>query len=142
MVKVHIILDNYDWDVYCYFAVTHYDVDDIMEHLWDIGCDGKFAYRAYKNLSENKLNSGLTYSSPVKRTSVIVTAITDSADEFFNSLTHEVSHCACHIANTMYINKDAEEFAYLIGDLNMAVFPHVKHLLCDCCRKNLKGNIG
>lgn len=67
---------------------------------------------------------------------VIVTAQTESPDEFFNSLVHEICHCAIHIANVLYIDKNSEEFAYLMGDLNMTIFPHIKHLLCDCCREN------
>ena len=136
MVRVHVILDNYAWELFCFFSATHYDTDEIMEHLWEIGCDGSYAYKAYQNLSANKLNSGLTYSSPVRRKSVIVTAQTESPDEFFNSLVHEISHCAIHIANVLYIDKNSEEFAYLMGDLNMTIFPHIKHLLCDCCREN------
>lgn len=134
MVKVRVILDNYEWEVFCFFSVTFYDVDDIMEHLWEIGCDGDYAYKAYQNLSANKLNSGLTYSSSVRRKSVIVTAQTENSDEFFNSLTHEICHCAIHIANTLYIDKNTEEFAYLVGDLSMAIFPHVRKLLCECCK--------
>ena len=84
MIKVHIILDKYDWEIFAYFAVTKYDVEDIMERLWSIGCNGWQAEEAYKNLTKNKLNSGLTYSSYIKHQSVIVTALTDSPAQFFN----------------------------------------------------------
>lgn len=139
MIKVHIILDKYDWEIFAYFAVTKYDVEDIMERLWSIGCNGWQAEEAYKNLTKNKLNSGLTYSSYIKHQSVIVTALTDSPAQFFNSFLHEVvAHCVDHISDTLYINKRSEEYAYLIGDLGMSIFPHVQHLLCECCRKKKK----
>lgn len=138
MIKVHITLKKYDWEIFAYFAVSKYDVDDIMAHLWDIGCNGEQAQMAYENLRANNLNTGLTYSSYIRRQSVIVTALTDSPAQFHNSLVHETTHCASHIADTLYIDRRSEEYAYLMGGLNMAIFPHVQHLLCECCSKKKK----
>lgn len=134
MIKCSVYIDKYDWWVYCFIAVSHYDVNEILACLTACGCDSYTLFDADEKLRENALNSGLTYSSYSNRASVLVTAIADSAEEQFNTFTHEICHVCCHIANASYINKNDEEFAYLTGDLSMALFPKVKHLLCDCCR--------
>lgn len=38
MIRQKITLTQYDnWEIYAYYAVSEYYVDEIMEHLWDIG---------------------------------------------------------------------------------------------------------
>ena len=134
MIRQKIKIEKYDWEIYAYYAISTYYIDEILEHLWDIGVDGENAKRAYENLSENKLDTGLCYSNFAKRKSIIVIAKTSSAEEFFNSLTHEASHACVHIASASYVDLKSEEYAYMVGDLCMAMYPKIKHLLCDCCR--------
>ena len=134
MIKKRIYIQKYDWLVSCYIAVSHYDTDDILLDLWRIGCDEGNMYRAEEKLRENALNSGLTYTSNRNRESVMVTALSSDASEQFNTLTHEVCHVCAHIAREEDIDVHSEEFAYLVGDFSMALFPFVKSLLCDCCR--------
>lgn len=134
MIYCDIHIDKYDWDLYCFFAVDGYYLDDIMEQLWKVGCDGNNAKRAYDNIKANDLNTGLCYSNPKLRSSVIVTAITSNASEFAHSFVHEISHCAVHIAQANNIDLKSEEFCYLTGDLAKTLFPFVSDLLCDCCR--------
>lgn len=134
MIKLRVHIKKYDWTVNCYIAVTHYNSDEIVLQLWNLGCDGETLLKAEHSLRENKLNTGLTYSSTVYRESIMVTSIAKDSAEQFNTLTHEIAHVCVHIANASYINKNSENFAYLIGDLSMALFPRIKHLLCDCCR--------
>lgn len=135
MIRQKIKIEKYDWEIYAYYAISTYYIDEILEHLWEIGVDGENAKRAYENLSENKLDTGLCYSNFAKRKSIIVIAKTSSAEEFLNSLTHEASHACVHIASASYVDLKSEEYAYMVGDLCMAMFPKIKHLLCDCCRK-------
>lgn len=135
MIVQDFYLQDYDWKIRGYFAVDKYYIDDILGDLWYIGLDGKNAKNAYKNLYANKLNTGLCFSNPEKRMTIIVTALTSEAKEFAHSWVHELTHCACHIAKEDSIDKMSEEFAYLTGNLAMQTFPAVKKLLCDCCRK-------
>lgn len=69
-------------------------------------------------------------SSQQRRTSTIVRD--NAVHEEYNQLVAQLGE----LANVLYIDKNSEEFAYLMGDLNMTIFPHIKHLLCDCCREN------
>lgn len=135
MIRQKITLSKYhDWEIYAYYAVTTYYIDEILEHLWNIGIDGSNALNAYNNLSKNSLNSGLCYSNYAKKKTVIVVAKSSSAKEFLNSMAHEASHACTHVATALHIDLRSEDYAYMVGDLCMEMYDKVKHLLCDCCR--------
>lgn len=136
MIRQKIVLPDYDdWTIYAYYAVTYYAVDEIMGKLRMIDCDRKSLRRAYKNLSKGELDSGLCYSNYYKRRTVLVIALTSCAAEFFNSLHHELQHFEGHIGEAYNLDPKGEEIAYLSGDVAMEMFPKIKHLICDCCRK-------
>ena len=136
MIYHDIHIDKYDWDVFCFFAVDGYYLDDIMEKLWEIGCDSMNAKKAYDNISSGELNTGLCYSNGQTRSSVIVTALTSDTSEFAHSFVHEITHCATHIAKHSGIDTYSEEFCYLNGDIAMELHTAVSELLCKCCRKD------
>ena len=127
-------LDNVDWGVTVYYAVTGYYVYEIVNKLRRIGCEGETLRKAYRQLYDCDLNTGLTYSNPSIRESVIVIAMSSSASEFNDSLQHEQRHLERQIANALDIDPDSEDAAYLAGDIAKAMFGHAKHLMCDCCR--------
>lgn len=136
MIVQEIKLNKYNWVVHAYYSISTYYVEDIMEHLWEIGIDGNSAQKAYENMMRNELDTGLCYSNYIQRQTIIVIAPTSSASEFLNSMTHEAGHACVHIATANYIDLKSERFTYMLGDLCMAMYPKVKHLLCDCCRKH------
>lgn len=135
MIRQRIYIEKYDWVVHAYFALDTYYVQEIMDLLWDLGCDSSTMDKAYDNLSSGELNTGLCYSSYRKRESVFVVAMTTSAAQFANSLHHELTHLQSHIGQVFHLNPTGESVAYLSGEIIMAMYPKVKHLLCDCCRK-------
>lgn len=137
MIKTRIYIDKYDWWVNCYIAVTHYDIEDIIRLLWHLGCDGATFNKAKRNLRENNINTGLTYSSFKDRESVMVTSLCNDAKEQFNTICHEIVHVCVHISNASYVDKNSEEFAYMVGDLSMVLYPKIKNLLCECCRNKI-----
>ena len=140
MIRQKIVLPEYGgWTIYCFYAVTRYDVHEIMSRLHSIGCDSSSAKKAYRNLSESKLNTGLCYSNARQRRTVFVTALTTCAAEFINSWHHELGHLESHICEAYGMNPKGEEIAYLSGDLAMEMFPKIKHLICECCRKKEYG---
>lgn len=135
MIRQKLTLSKYaGWEIYAYYAVSTYYTDEIMEHLWYLGVNSSNAKRAYKNLSSDNLDTGLCYSNPSQRKSIIVVAKTSSASEFLNSLTHEVTHACVHIATELGVNMQSEDFAYMVGEMCRDMYDDVKHLLCDCCR--------
>lgn len=135
MIRQKIYIKEYDWVVHAYFAVTTYYTDEIMDKLWLLGCDGETMELAQRNLDKGDLNTGLCYSNYHRRESVFVVAKTTSAAQFANSLHHELVHLQSHIAQVYFLQPTGEDVAYLSGELIMRMYPKIKHLLCDCCRK-------
>lgn len=135
MIRQKIYLRKYDWTVYCYYAVSTYYVDEIMEKLWGIGVDASSAKQAYQNLSAGDLDTGLCYSNYKLHKSVMVVSKASSPAEFFNSLVHENRHLTSHIAKTFNLLSTGEEVAYLSGEISREIYPRVCHLLCNCHNK-------
>lgn len=136
MIRQRIYIEKYDWVIHAYFALDTYYVQEIMDLLYDLGCDSSIMDKAYDNLSSGELNTGLCYSSYRKRESVLVVAMTTTPQEFINSLFHELTHLQSHIAQMYHLPPTGEAVAYLSGEVIMQIYPKVKHLLCDCCRKH------
>ena len=134
MIKQTIYIDSIGWLVHAYFHKTRYDVDEIMERLWDLQCNSEIAQKAFNNLISDSLNMGLCYSNYNTKESVLVVGKASSADEFFNSIVHELSHLQGHICDVIGIDPKGEEIAYYMGDLSRDIYPSISHLLCDCCR--------
>lgn len=134
MIRQTIHLEQWRWTVYAYYSVGHYYTKEIMERLVQIGCTETNIRRAYRNLSSGHVDTGLTFSNPKRRTSVMVIGYASSGGEFFNSLLHEMRHLEEHILNASDIEPYGEPVAYLIGDLAKEVYKRAHHLLCDCCR--------
>lgn len=135
MIRQEIYIPKYKWTVHAFFAVSEYWVEPIMDLLWELGCDAEKAKKAYENLTSGELNNGICYSNYAKKESVFVVAKTTSAAQFANSLHHELTHLQSHIGYVYFLNPQGEEVAYLSGDIIMQMYPKIKHLLCDCCRK-------
>lgn len=134
MIRAKIYIEEYDWEVFCYISVTHYATSEILANLRRIGCRGDTYLSAKEKLNRGEINGGLTYSSYRTKQTVMVTSIADSAAEQLNTITHEIAHVCAHISQWCGIDFEGEEFAYLVGDFSMCLFPKVKHLLCDCCK--------
>lgn len=134
MIRQKIYLEQWQWTVYAYYSVGHYYTEEIMERLVQIGCTETNIRRAYRNLSSGHVDTGLTFSNPKRRISVMVIGYASSGGEFFNSLLHEMRHLEEHILNASGVEPYGEPVAYLIGDLAKEVYPGIHHLLCDCCR--------
>lgn len=128
---------RYDWNVRVYYAVTSYRVYDIIRELQRVGCRGYSLRKAYDNLTSGNMNTGLTYSNPRYRESVMVIALTSSPEEFQNSFDHEKGHLVKHISQAFGIDPYGEEEQYLSGDIGQLMFPVAKQFLCEHCRTQL-----
>lgn len=135
MIKQTIYIEKIGWLIHAYFHKSRYDVDDIMEKLYDLGCDGDTARKAFDNLMNDSLDMGLCYSNYRHRESVLVVGKASSAAEFFNSIVHEITHLQSHMCEVMHLDPKGEEIAYYMGDLSREIYPNISHLLCDCCRE-------
>lgn len=120
------------WRVTCFYAVTHYEVDEIMRTLAEAGADDKSLERAYENLSSGDLNTGRCYSG--KGESVLVVSCATSPAQLLNSIFHESHHASTQIAKALGWDLMGEEVCYLSGEIGQQIYPVVSHYLCENCR--------
>lgn len=135
MIRQHFILPQYSWDVWVYYAVTCYHPQEIIAKMNEIGCSRKELQKAWRNLEKCELNTGLTYTNNIARASVVVIALTDSPEQFQNSLDHEKGHLCKHIVQAININPYGEEAQYLAGSIGQKMFKVAKLFMCEHCRK-------
>ena len=138
MIRHTFYIWEHSWTFRAYFAINGYWANEILGHLWRIGADMDVMRSANKNLRSGQLNTGLTYTSRANRETVMVVALASSGAEFFNSFCHELKHAEEHIGDVIGIDPKSEQAAYFRGGLAREMYPHVRHLLCDCCRRKLR----
>ena len=140
MIRQKFILSKYRWNVSVYYAIDSYYIDEIIDNMYSIGCDGDMLRTAYDNMSSDKMNTGVTYSNFRDRKTVMVIAITSSAKEFEKSWRHECGHLATHICQAFDITPYGEEIQYLGQDIVEATWDIAKNFLCEChcCQKKKK----
>ena len=54
MIRQRFVLEEYGWNVYVYYAVDTYYVDEIMDRMHSIGCSGEMLRTAYESMSAGK----------------------------------------------------------------------------------------
>jgi hypothetical protein len=129
---------EHDWLVRAYIDTTADDADVILSELESIGADMDVMRLAYKNLRGGKLNTGLTYASRIERETVIVVSRASCAEEYFNSIVHEIAHAGVYTCDALGIELKSEEAAYFQGGLARDLFPCIKDFLCECCLKAVR----
>lgn len=138
MIRQKLHIEDLDITIYCYYAVSCYHTEEIVGLLDHLGANDTILHQAYNNLDKCSLDTGLTYYNPDTKKGVMVIALTSSAQEFLNSFEHELTHLINYIALAEGMSPYAEPIAYLRGDVAMAIYPKIKHLMCDCCRGDRK----
>lgn len=128
-------IPKYNWRVYAFYDTTADDLDDIMECLHYMRCNASVAKQAYENIAEDKPNTGLTFSK--NNQSCIVLSRATSKEQFASTFTHEITHCAIHIANEYGISPQSESLAYIAGDLAAVMLPYASRFICDNCRTKI-----
>lgn len=135
MIRQTIYLDRADgWKITCYYAVTHYEVEEILQTMEGARADDESLERAYENLSSGNLNTGLCYSG--KGESVLVISCASSPAQFLNSLVHELHHLASHIASALGYDQKGEEACYIAGETAERMYKVANKFLCEHCRKH------
>lgn len=133
--KRHVFhIGQHDWVVKAYVDTTQEDAEEILEELRSVGADMEVMHLAYINLSSGKLNTGLTYACPWARETIIVVSRASSAEEFFNSIVHEIAHAGVYTCDALGIELKSEQAAYFQGGLARDLYPCIKEFLCECCR--------
>lgn len=134
MRRVNFILPKYDWHVRVFMPVSSLNVTEIMAALNRVGISQTNLRNAYECIMKEEFDCGLTFSNPRERESVLVVGVASSVEEFYNTLQHEQTHLAMHVAEAYGIDVLSEEFAYLVGDIARMLFPTAEPFLCEQCR--------
>ena len=127
-------IEQHDWLVKAFIDTTSEDAEVILDELQSIGADMEVMRKAYKNLRSGEKNTGLTYASPWNRETIIVVSRATSAEEFFNSIVHEIAHAGVYTCDALRIDLKSEQAAYFQGGLARDLFSCIKEFLCECCR--------
>lgn len=126
MIAQVIYLEDYDWLIKVYYAVTQYYTDEILGELDSIDCSPNSFREAEKMLVTEEMNTGFTYTDSVKHVTFIIIGLTDSVKEFVNTYDHEKGHAATHIAEYYDIDPYSEDFQYLQGKIGEEMFAVAK----------------
>ena len=129
-------LPKYKWKIYAFYDTTSDDLESVMDCLYNLKCPSELAKKAYRNISDNKPNTGLTFSKN-KKTCIVLGRATD-CENFSHTYVHEIFHCAIHIANEYGISTQGEEIAYLAGDIGSLMLPYASPFFCKHCNKGGK----
>jgi len=87
-----IYLENYDWLIKIFYHSTPEDSDIILKELDDIDCEPGAFYKAADILESGEINAGFTYTDENLNVSFVIINETDSAKEFLNTMSHEITH--------------------------------------------------
>lgn len=137
MIRYDFVIWEHNWIVRTYFAVSCYYADEILGRLQNIGADAEIMRSANRNLRACTLDTGLTYTSPWHRETIMVVGLTSSPEEFFNSFLHELKHLEEQIGEAIGIDQKSEEAAYFRGGVARELFPYISSMLCEHCRKKV-----
>lgn len=122
------------WFVKFYFADDGYDVDEILDTMFDFCASPSLMRQSYDLMTSGKKNTGFTFTNEDDRLALVAIGPTDSGKEFVDTIVHELYHLAIAIIKDMGIDFDGEEPAYLIGDSARELVDTVCKLGCRNCR--------
>ncbi len=123
------------WHVEFYFATDGYDIDSILDRMYDFGASASKLRRAWKLMEEGELNRGFTFANPFDHLAIVLIGPTSSGAEFQDTLTHEVQHLASSIAQGLGVDLRGETPAYIVGDSIRDLADVICTLGCKHCSK-------
>lgn len=123
MTRQTIHLEDYGWHIVVYYMFQGDDSDIVLQSLKDLGCSGDMLSRAEMTLRDGHSGSGLTYTNPELRSTVVVISATSSPREFWATLIHEHGHAARHISNALGMDCNGERTQYLSDAIAYEMYP-------------------
>ena len=121
------------WHVEFYFCPQGYDLESILDRMYDFGASASKLRRALNLMESGELNRGFTFANRIDRVALIVIGPTSGGAEFQDTLTHEILHLAVNIADSLGIDLRGETPAYIVGDSIRDLADIVCNLGCTHC---------
>lgn len=129
MIKSVIDVAGY-WSVVLFVDVDYDKYDIIESALTDILAPISVIDEIYDKISY-EYNSGVTFSNPDYRTSVVCINKATSREELINTISHEADHVQDTICKYYDVPLDSEQAAYLIGYLVGKIYYKARKLFCS-----------
>jgi hypothetical protein len=108
------------------------EMDEVIDCVIGIGANDDIVEKATRMLSEGNPNQAFTYSNG--RRTVIWIGKTTSAEEFINSMIHELRHLVDHIAEYYSLDNN-EAVGYLSGDAAFMLAEDICEHGCRHCNQ-------
>lgn len=121
------------WRVEFYFAPDGYDVDELLDRLYDLGAGAGVLREAMSLMESGRPNTGFTFPNTYEYEAMVVVGPSTSGSEFANTISHELYHLAVAIASELGVDLEGEAPAYLLGDTLQSLISIVCDLGCSHC---------
>lgn len=121
------------WSVEFYFAEEDYDMDMLLDRLYDFGAPASVMCQAMDLMESDKDNTGFTFTNPYEHCALIAIGPSSDGSEFVNTLVHEVHHLAVAIASELGVDLEGETPAYIAGDSALALAETICEMGCKHC---------
>lgn len=112
-----VLIEPLGWRVRFLTDFTCLHIDEAVDALIKAGCRDDKLQAAFRNLVECTPDTGLAYSNPARRETVLVAYRATSLGQLLNTLSHETAHVRDHIAAAIGADPTSEKMCYLQGDL-------------------------
>lgn len=122
------------WHVEFYFAPDGYDIDTILDRLFDFGAGGRVMRRALNLMDSGKRNRGFTFCNPFERVALVLIGPTTNGKQFQNTFVHELRHLINGIASSLGIDLQSERASYMTGDAALELADIVCRFGCEHCQ--------
>ena len=122
------------WIVEFYFATDGYDVDELLDRMYDFGASVSTMRQAMELMESGRMNTGFTFVNPNDYVAIIAIGPSDDGAEFIDSLVHEVHHLSVAIAKGLGVDLEGETPAYISGDSARELAQTICELGCRRCQ--------
>ena len=129
MIKSTIDVAGY-WSIVLFVNIDYDNFEIIESALTDILAPISAINKMYNRISY-KYDSGVTFSNPDYRTSVVCINKATSREELINTISHEADHVQDTICKYYDVPLDSEQAAYLIGYLVGKMYYQSRRLFCS-----------
>lgn len=130
MIAQGFTIGNNDWSFEVYYDVKPRNLYDIRRVLLRAGSTMENADEACDVLSA--YDSGYTFTNFKRHLTIMIMSRTTSAEQMYDSISHERRHATDHIGEYYDLLPNGEEVAYLQGEIARKMFPAVVEVICRC----------
>ena len=130
---IHRTIDIGDWTLDVLFLPDSYDVEDVLDYMYDMEASYATMAEAKKLMESGSDNTGFLFANPQNMKALLCVGPSSSGSEFLDSVVHEVHHFAVSVAEEMGKDLAGEFPAYVAGDTIRELADIVCVLGCKSC---------